>query len=437
MTDPNIPNTPATPDEEPAQPLSPPSVPPPIPPGAGAPTPPQAGGWPAPPPGYTQRVPPPRAVPPQPPPAYGGYPPPYQVPPGYGYGMGPQLPPPGFSPPPRRRNRVLPVIIGLSIFAVVAIIGLAGIVSSLSMGGTTTSATTGGGLGFFGGKIGVLYIEGVLGEGPEYGANTRVLVDQVRAWQKNDRIKAIVLRINSPGGAVSATQDLYAALNEFRTGTEKSAGRPVYASMGDVAASGGYYTALAADEVYANEGTITGSIGVIMSFYDYQGLQRKVGLRSRNVKSGEFKDLGSGSRAMTVDEKELLNTMITDVYEQFLDAVVAGRGSRIKTMIVPTAPETVKDETVRERVRQYADGRVFSGRQAVEYGMIDGIMTLDEVISYAAQKAGLNAEEPSVVRAPIKPQGLFGSLDNIATKMDKTDFGMKEGVKFEYRFGVD
>ncbi|MEO8377744.1 MAG: S49 family peptidase, partial [Candidatus Sumerlaeota bacterium] len=152
---------------------------------------------------------------------------------------------------------------------------------------------------------------------------------------------------------------------------------------------------------------------------------------------GEFKDLGSGSRAMTLAEKELLAGMISDVYEQFLDAVVAGRSTRIKTMIVPTAPETVQDETVREQVRQYADGRVFSGRQAVEYGMIDGIKTLDEVIYHAAQKAGLDVDNPAVVRAPIKAQGLFGSLDNIATKIDKNDFGIKEGVKFEYRFGAD
>ncbi|MCC6545550.1 signal peptide peptidase SppA [Candidatus Sumerlaeota bacterium] len=417
MTDPNTPESP-TPGSDPQQPAPPP---PPAPPRAAAPPPPPQG-WPPPPQGY---IPPPQF-------------PPYQAPPPYGYGMAPQqLPPPGFPPPPRRRNRVLPVIIGVSILACVLIVGIVGIISTLSIGSTGTGTKTTGGLGLFGGKIGVLYVEGVLGEGPEYGANTRVLVDQVRAWQRNNKIKAMVIRVNSPGGAVSATQDLYAAINEFRAGNDKDMARPVYVSMGDVAASGGYYTSLAADEVYANEGTITGSIGVIMSFYDYQGLQSKVGLRSRNVKSGEFKDIGSGSRAMTPAEKEILSSMISDVYEQFLDAVVEGRGNRIRNILVPTAPATVEDEVVRAKLRSYADGRVFSGRQAVEYGMVDGIMTLDEVIAHAASKAGLNPEEPVVVRAPVRSQGLFGSLNNIATKMDKTDFGMKEGVKLEYRFGAD
>ncbi len=429
-------------------PYVPPMAPQAPPPYGQAPRPPQA----APPPAqWGQPMPPPATwgQPPQAPPPYGQqYPPgaftqqPYggQVPPSYG------PPPGGYRPPmpgpypaqPQRRNRIVPLVIGLSIFLIVLIVGVAGIVSSA--GSMSSSSSSGGGsspLSLFGGKIGLLYVEGVLGEGVGYDADTKVLVDQVHAWHRNSAIKAIVVRVNSPGGAVSATQDLYAALNDFRAPDEKGNSRPVLVSMGDIAASGGYYTALAADEVYANEGTLTGSIGVIMNFMDYQGLQDKVGIKSRVVKSGEFKDIGSGSRAMTLAEKELLGEVITDVYEQFLDATVDARMERVQKHLNPTNPEAVTRAEVVAHVKQYADGRIFSGRQAANTAMIDGIKNLDEVIRLAATKAGLDPEKATVVRAPVRPQGLFGTLGSIANKMDKNPVGLRQGVSMEYRFAGD
>ncbi len=149
-------------------------------------------------------------------------------------------------------------------------------------------------------------------------------------------------------------------------------------------------------KIFADAGTLTGSIGVIMNFMDYQGLQDKVGIKSRVVKSGEFKDIGSGSRAMTLAEKELLGEVITDVYEQFLDATVDARMERVQKHLNPTNPEAVTRAEVVAHVKQYADGRIFSGRQAANTAMIDGIKNLDET---ALARMGTASGFPVSVRA--------------------------------------
>lgn len=338
-------------------------------------------------------------------------------------------PPPGYPggarnmQRPQGRNRALPLIIGLVVLVVVVGIGAIGLLGSAFSSGSSTAAAGGSPFSMFGNRIGVLEIEGVLGEGVGYGANTEELVDQVKAWTENDSIKAMVLRINSPGGAVSATQDLVHAINEFR-GT----GRPVYASMGDVAASGGYYAATAADEVYANEGTLTGSIGVIMSFYNYEGLLEKIGVYSQAVKSGEFKDMGSGTRQMTEAEQALLDGMVQDVYQQFLDEVVAARAEKVKQL------HGLREvDEVREHIAQYADGRIFSGRQAYDYGMVDELGTLEETIEAAANKVGLS--NYSVVHAPVRPKGLFGAIGALSNKAQAIATEQAGTVKLEYRLG--
>ncbi len=431
--------------QQPKGPNPPPSAQP------GPPPPPQqqqspwAGGGQRPPAG-----PPPYQQPTQPPPfrgpAPGGPQPPYgyQQPYGAQPPRGPYPPPGGqyqqpyapggYPTPPRPRSRIAPVIIGITVLFFVVIFGAFTFLSSSIGGGTTTG---GGGFGFLGEKIAILEVNGMIAEGSGYPADTAALVKQIKAWQDNDSIRGMVVRVNSPGGAVSATQDVYAALNEFRAPDANGKKRPIVISMGDVAASGGYYMAMAGDKVYANEGSLTGSVGVIMSFYDYQGLQEKIGVSSRNVKSGKFKDMGSGSRAMTTEEKELLGEMITDVYEQFFDAVVTGRASRVRELLNETDPTAVTEDEVRSHLSQYCDGRVFSGRQAYEYGMIDEMGTLDEAIEEAATMAGItNPDTVSTVKGPIKPSpGLFG-MTGLVNKLENLpeQLGHAAGVKLEYRF---
>lgn len=388
--------------------------------------------------------PPPRMTPPPPPrqgvyqqqrqPGPGGYPPPQQ---GQGYGPPPRGPyrppmPPGggfggYPQPPRRRNRIIPIIAGLVILLMVLGAGLVMLVGGSASGSGRSSI---GGFGILGSRIGVLNVEGMIGEG--YPADTRALVEAVRRWQKSDSIAAIVVRVNSPGGAVSATQDLYQALNEFRV-SGPNGSRPVVISMGDIAASGGYYAAMAGDKVYANKGTLTGSVGVIMSFYDIQGLQDKIGIESRVVKSGEFKDMGSGSRAMTPEEKAMLQSTIDDVYDQFFQAVVDARAGRVREVINPTNPEDVTIEEVREHLAEHCQGQIFSGRQAMNYGMVDQMGSLRDAVREAARMANLPEDTPTV-QAPTKPKGLFGALGGIANGLESVPDHLHGSARLEYRF---
>ncbi len=294
------------------------------------------------------------------------------------------------------------------------------------MAGSSSSLNLG-----IGNRVAVLNIDGVIGEGPGYQANTKVLSRQVREWAKSSSVKAMVLRINSPGGAVSATQDLYQAIEEF-----KATGKPVVASYGDISASGGFYAGIAADEIYANPGTLTGSIGVVLNFFDLQGLQEKIGFRSRPIKSGEFKDIGSSSRDMTEEEKALLEEMVIDVYEQFLDAIVTSREDAIRNilsndLLIP--PSEVTKTQIEEYVRQYADGRIFSGRQAHIYGFVDSLGTLQDAVNRAASLAGLEGK-PSVTEAPVRPRGLFGMASLLNRKAHEIEVFSPGTVKLEYRF---
>lgn len=356
-------------------------------------------------------------------------------PPGYG---GPPQPPrpwppyPGAPQPPTPRNRLLPLIIGAAVLFFVLVSGITAlIVGGSGSSSSSSSSQSGFGFNFFGGdRIAVLEIEGVLGEGPGYPANTKVLVRHVREWTNNKNIKAIVLRINSPGGAVSATQDLYEALQDFR-----ATNRPVVASMGDVAASGGYYAAMAADEVYANPGTLTGSVGVIMSFLNLEGLQQKIGITSRNVKSGEFKDIGSASRPMTEAEQALLTEMVVDVFEQFFESVVEARRDEVIMLVAHERGIDVKSVTeqmVEDHLRQYCDGRIFTGRQAKEYGMVDSLGTFQKALERAAQLANVPATTSTVV-APVRPRGLFGAANAVANTVQQIQSDPAGGVRLEYR----
>ncbi len=209
--------------------------------------------------------------------------------------------------------------------------------------------------------------------------DSREIVRQLSKYRRDDDIKAILLRINSPGGAVAPSQEIYDEVLRVRADKKK-----IYASMGSLAASGGYYIAVAADRIFANPGTLTGSIGVIMAFANAEKLMEKIGLEPQVVKSGKYKDVGSPARKMTAEERIYLQRVVDDVHQQFIDAVVQGRN------ITP------------KQARKLADGRVFTGRQALELKMVDEMGGLEDVIVKLGEAAGIEGRPRVVWEEPPK-----------------------------------
>lgn len=224
-------------------------------------------------------------------------------------------------------------------------------------------------------KVAVVKIEGVITDSFDVG-------EKLREYADRDDIKAVVMRIESPGGAVGPSQELYGAIKKLKK-TKK-----VVASMGAIAASGGYYAAVAADKIVANPGTLTGSIGVLIEFINAAELLSKIGLQGYVVKSGKFKDVGSPFRKMESDETAYLQGVINDVNAQFIKAVAEGRGLKV------------------EQVEKIADGRVFTGAQAKEQGLIDQLGDLDDAVALGAKLAGIKGK-PYVIYPEKKGQGLL------------------------------
>lgn len=220
------------------------------------------------------------------------------------------------------------------------------------------------------------------------------VLDQLEKIEGNASIKAILLRLETPGGAVGASQEIYRKLAYLRD--EKHL--PIVASMGNVAASGGYYIALGADTIVANPGTITGSIGVIAEFPVYGRLLEKIGVEMEVVKSGKFKDTGSPNRPMTAEEKAYIQGVIDDSYQQFVGAVAAER------RLSPQQAELL------------ADGRVYTGRQALQHGLVDVLGGQDEALNLAGKLAGISGT-PRLVEFHRKRLTLldliFGDLEEI------------------------
>jgi len=210
-----------------------------------------------------------------------------------------------------------------------------------------------------GAKVAVVEIEGIILDGSQ-------AVRDLREHGDNPSVKAVVVRINSPGGVVAPTQEIFSAIQRLR-----KSGKPVVASLGAVAASGGYYVATACDRVYANPGTLTGSIGVVMQMANFQGLFKKVGVEYVVIKSGAFKDVGNFARQMTPTERKILQTLLDDVYGQFVDAVAEGRGLERKDVLA------------------FADGRIYSGQQAHALKMVDELGGYEDAIDAAGKLANI------------------------------------------------
>jgi protease IV len=212
-----------------------------------------------------------------------------------------------------------------------------------------------------GAKIGVIAIEGVISS-----ELTEKTVRQLTKYGDDTSIKAIILRIDSPGGGVASSQEIYEEVRRVRSG-----GKLVIASMGSVAASGGYYVACVADRIFANAGTVTGSIGVIVQLANVSELLHKVGIESTAITSGPFKDSGNPTRTLRPEERQVFQALIDDVYQQFIEAVAQGRNLPL------------------DDVRQAADGRIYTGRQAKDLRLIDELGSLHDAITYAAATIGI------------------------------------------------
>ncbi len=212
-----------------------------------------------------------------------------------------------------------------------------------------------------GDKVAVIKVKGAIIE-PDR------IVSKIQKAKEDKSVKALVLRVDSPGGSVGASQEIYRALEDF-----KSSGKPLVVSMGNVAASGGYYISAPADLIFANPGTITGSIGVIVQHTEIKDLLEKLGIRTTAIKTGKFKDTLSPFRDLTPEEKEYLQKTIEDAYEQFLQAILKYRSKKISE----------------QKLREIADGRVFTGRVAKELGLVDELGNLQDAINRAKQMAGV------------------------------------------------
>lgn len=236
-------------------------------------------------------------------------------------------------------------------------------------------------------SIAVIEVEGVI-------VDSRDIVRQIKSYAKNPSVKGILIRIDSPGGGVSASQEIYSEIK-----TAKTKGKKIVVSMGSVAASGGYYIACPADIIVANPGTMTGSIGVIMEFPIVDELLKKLGIRFEIIKSKEHKDIGSPFRPLTEKEKQLLNETTTDVFNQFIDAISENRN-------LP-----------KEKILPYADGRIFSGRQAQGYGLIDSLGTYEDAIKITANLCGITGE-PQI----IKERPKFSFMRKLLSRSSKLLF---------------
>jgi protease-4 len=255
-------------------------------------------------------------------------------------------------------------------------------------------------------RVGVVEVTGPI-------MDSKKVLEQLRDFRDRDEVKAVVVRIDSPGGAVAPSQEIYDAIRVVRTK------KKVVASMGTTAASGGYYIAAAADRIYANPGTLTGSIGVIFQLPNVEGLMRWAGVQMTNITSGRLKDAGSPFRSMSPEERAYFEGVLTDVHQQFILAVAEGRGLTV------------------EEVQPYADGRVFTGRQAREWKLVDTLGGLTEAVAEAGKLGGIKDEHPEVEYPredkPLLQQLLGNEVRSLAGDALKGGVEALGGAGLQYR----
>jgi protease-4 len=254
-------------------------------------------------------------------------------------------------------------------------------------------------------RIGVIPIEGVISS--ELSERT---VRQLTKYRDDASIKAIILRIDSPGGGVASSQEIYEEVRRVRSG-----GKLVVASLGSIAASGGYYVACVADRIFANAGTVTGSIGVIVQLANAEELLRKVGVASTVITSGPFKDSGNPTRTLRPEERQVFQALVDDVYQQFVEAVAQGRNLPL------------------DEVRQAADGRIYTGRQAKDLHLVDELGSLQDAITYVASTIGIVGKPKLVQEGKERLWWLRFLFESLSDALVWTPFSKTEAV-LQYRW---
>ena len=252
-------------------------------------------------------------------------------------------------------------------------------------------------------KVAVIDLTGII-------TKSDATIKLIHTYRDDPSIKAIVIRIDTPGGSVAPVQEIYSELQKIE--------KPIVASMGGTAASGGYYVACAADTIMANPGTLTGSIGVIMQFTRMKGLYDKIGLEHQVIKSGEFKDTGSPFRSLTEEEQAVLQATVNNVYNQFVDTIFEARQSLLS----------------RSEIAELADGRIFSGQQALDLKLLDRLGNLPEAIELAGELANIDGT-PKIVRKEKKTSLLEQLLGVRQTPVLDELFSLP-GVTFRYQMNL-
>ncbi|WP_180143489.1 signal peptide peptidase SppA [Desulfoluna butyratoxydans] len=252
--------------------------------------------------------------------------------------------------------------------------------------------------------VGVVEITGVI-------SDSQQVLDDLKYFRDADEVKAIVVRINSPGGGVGPSQEIYRSLMKTREL------KPVITSMGGVAASGGYYAAAATDGIVANSGTITGSIGVIMGYTNFRQILDKIGLEPVVFKSGDMKDAGSPTREMTEQERAYLQKLVTSLHAQFVRDVAQARELEV--------PEVAK----------LADGRIYTGEEALALGLVDRLGNFEDALEWAAELGGLEGMSEAIYPPRPKEKMIDYLMDNAAVRISSALQPSEVGPSFLYRMG--
>lgn len=248
-------------------------------------------------------------------------------------------------------------------------------------------------------KVALIRVTGVIIDSTD-------VIDELKEYAKDSSVKAIIIRVDSPGGAVAPSQEIYEEILKIKKN------KKVIVSMGSVAASGGYYISAPADKIVANAGTLTGSIGVIMEIPNVSGLMEKIGVQTQIIKSGRHKDIASVFRSMTPEEKQIMQTVLDDVHNQFITAVSEGRGINF------------------EVISKLADGRIFTGRMAKDLGLVDELGNLQDAIMLAGKLTGIEGE-PKVVSKKEK----FSVFDMLKGQLpEKLLSNVFSGIQLKYLF---
>lgn len=311
-------------------------------------------------------------------------------------------PPPVWNPPPAqppRKSRAGMFFFGALSGCLLVVLGFFGVVIMVAAGADSSD------ISLAGEKVAIVPIEGEI-------LDARETLDLLHKYARNRTVKAVVVRINSPGGAIAPSQEIYSAIRRLR-----EEGTPVVASMDSVAASGGYYIASACDPIVANAGSITGSIGVILQWFDVEDLVRWAKLDPETITSGAMKDAGSPYREMSDAERQYFQGIVAQLHSQFIRDVAEGRKSRMKA----------------DEVAKVADGRIFTGEQALALKLVDQIGTIDDAVRTAGRLGGIQGE-PAKLWPRRRELTIFDLLSEDGADAILERIASRRVPKFMYRW---